>query len=78
MADLFTAMQYFNFVLNSVIFIALLAISRIGMSRIKRMLDILDNGGWRHCPLYRESADSPHRRWYDSCAPAKNIEKGGE
>jgi hypothetical protein len=73
------SIEFLNVVLNSIVVIVLLAFSRTNIQRVRRMLDILDNGGWRHCPLYKESVDSPHRRWYDcTSGNPKNTQKGGE
>ena len=56
---------FLNVVLNSLVVIVLLAFSRRSLERIRRILDLLNNGGFRDCPYYADQRDEG-RRWYDS------------
>lgn len=46
--------EYFSFVLNAVIIITLMLFSRTNLSRVRRILDILSNGGYHDCPFYKK------------------------
>lgn len=44
---------FLNFCLNALITIVLLAFSRRSLERIRKLMDLLSNGGFRDCPFYR-------------------------
>ena len=55
---------FLNIVLNSVTIIVLLAFSRRSLERIRKIIDLLNNGGFRDCPYYADQREEG-RRWYD-------------
>jgi hypothetical protein len=53
-----------NFCLNAFVLIVLLLFSKQTLRKIKNVLSILDNGGYRECPHYADQRERG-RRWYD-------------
>jgi hypothetical protein len=81
--DFLKILGYFNFVISAVMFIVVLFANKVEIHRIRKILDILDNGGWRSCPYYHQAAMKGGRRKYDeACPPAsqnpENTTKGGD
>lgn len=79
--DWLSTVSFFSFVLNAVIVIAVIALNRESLTRIRNIIDILTNGGYANCPFYRESMLKGGRRWYDKHIHASDTEskqKGGE
>lgn len=75
------AISFLSFVLNAIIVIVLVALSKESLTRIRNIIDILTNGGYANCPFYRESMLKGGRRWYDKDIHASKTEskqKGGE
>ena len=55
---------FLNFVLNAFVVVLLLLFSKESLRRIRKILNILDNGGYRDCPHYADQRQQG-RRWYD-------------
>lgn len=70
--NLIQILGYFNFVISAVIFIFVLFANKVEITRLRKLLEILDNGGWRNCPYYQQSAVRGGRRKFDP--PASDSE----
>lgn len=46
---------FLNFVLNSIIVIVFLLFSKTSLEKIRNILDILNNGGYKNCPFYSKT-----------------------
>ena len=74
-----SAAELFSFVLNAVILIFIMLFARVDLKRLKRLLDILDNGGWRNCPKLIDYAQKGGKRDYDHMFyPENSSKEGGE
>ena len=67
--DFTQVIGYFNFVISAVIFVFVLFANKTEIGRLRKLLEILDNGGWRNCPYYKQSAVRGGRRRYDPPQP---------
>lgn len=54
----------FSFILNCIILTLLMLFSKKTLERIRKIIDILTNGGFKDCPHYFGQR-SVGRRWYD-------------
>jgi hypothetical protein len=67
----------FSLVLNCIILLSVMLLNKEGLERIRKILELLSNGGYRDCPHYSDQR-KVGRRWYDqNNLTAKNKEKGG-
>ena len=63
----------FTFVINAIILIVVLLLNKEELLRIRKLIDILTNGGYRDCPLYKEKTLQGLRK-----SLQENDKKGGE
>lgn len=78
--DALNTVEFLNFVVNAVIIISLLLLNRESLKRVRKVLDILTNGGYRDCPFFVDQRPVGRRR-YDENRLQEQLEskeKGGE
>ena len=56
--------EVLSFVLNAILVVVVGLMSRESIPRIRKILDILDNGGYKNCPHFIDQ-QKEGRRWYD-------------
>ena len=57
---------------NCVVLLVLLLLNKKELSRLHRLIELLDNGGWRSCPLYQQLVEAKKSE------KVNEIMKGGE
>lgn len=71
--------QFGSFVLSAVLLIAMLVLNREFLRRIHTVIELLEDGSWRNCPLFLRSGQQVRKK---DCASengnAKNTQKGGD
>lgn len=68
---------FLNFCLNGIILILIMLLSRRSLERIRRIMNLLEHGGYKECPHYFER--SLKGTTEDCSDRVENInEKGGE